>query len=890
MGQKKRKKNAGVGVDFKRVKSKVGRKLKKVNETKTDFKTKSINLPNQNINRNAETAAAAAETSTAVALTKRMVSMAELIGQSRHYNHKVRVNAAQGILEILQANDVNKTGTSLSLVLQCVLETLVDGSAKVRKVVLQVLKTLCKQQGDGASGSRKGKGGEEEQTNSRSSRMKPFVPLMLVHAFKAMTHLNHEVSFDGIEALCIMLTELRRDVCEQDDECFRRLIQNFNAILTQTFAETTNVEARSKHILKLVVCIEKSLDMFSLRSRHSGGQLKDGSSLEYSLYKGDRNKMLHRMFPEEYENFMSSTGEAVEGGTIRSEEVDLLANLRKLMNIFRVHCSGHGEEKKDRHIREYFYITCRVTSCLFLLLDSYKEFSPGDINSLLKEMSALFPVNQAESASTSKEEILQYNTSCVELMLACILYLTTALGEEEEKNQQDEQSFQSVIDSLWTFTSKQLKKMLAKHGTYSTASGESVLQLHTLISSIVKMLKLVKKERRILVTGNLCKTFTGSENLTFQKVVIQAAFQRDQTFLEYCGEDDKLKLLLFIPKMIWEAFKLKDKETCVLGSQALLSLLQCAEPLNTAKKQSLQLQLLPSFAIPTDKHTIWGPFVSLGRSFQSHMTGILHYVGQFSEKLVKSLTLCALHSDLKEELRSKVLYAVSFGVRRDSDLYLSFLSSLFLKSCHKKSDRADTISKHVCMSLKTSFADDKDALLLLGNFIMSNISTSNANVHLLATLVVIFDEIVREKDLASEEFARDLTDTITIPVVFVLLQFGKSLVVEQDAPNVPSFYLEAVWRIMKKAPFLVPALFGHLNSYMTDGALGLSNSVQLMKTDDGAMRSYIISTLLYEMIKESLVSGTTSRENLKACLDTLELYNAKIANYSKFMYIRDTFL
>lgn len=272
------------------------------------------------------------------------------------------------------------------------------------------------------------------------------------------------------------------------------------------------------------------------------------------------------------------------------------------------------------------------------------------------------------------------------------------------------------------------------------------------------------------------------------------------------------------------------------------------------------------------------------------MTGILHYVGQFSEKLVKSLTLCALHSDLKEELRSKVLYAVSFGVRRDSDLYLSFLSSLFLKSCHKKSDRADTISKHVCMSLKTSFADDKDALLLLGNFIMSNISTSNANVHLLATLVVIFDEIVREKDLASEEFARDLTDTITIPVVFVLLQFGKSLVVEQDAPNVPSFYLEAVWRIMKKAPFLVPALFGHLNSYMTDGALGLSNSVQLMKTDDGAMRSYIISTLLYEMIKESLVSGTTSRENLKACLDTLELYNAKIANYSKFMYIRDTFL
>lgn len=47
-GVKRKKNNPGVGVDFKRVKTKVGKKLPKAqNETDTSFKAASINLPNQ---------------------------------------------------------------------------------------------------------------------------------------------------------------------------------------------------------------------------------------------------------------------------------------------------------------------------------------------------------------------------------------------------------------------------------------------------------------------------------------------------------------------------------------------------------------------------------------------------------------------------------------------------------------------------------------------------------------------------------------------------------------------------------------------------------------------------------------------------------------------------
>lgn len=50
MGKGKKRKNPGVGVDFRKVKHKVGKKLPKAqNETSTDFQARSINLPNQSI-------------------------------------------------------------------------------------------------------------------------------------------------------------------------------------------------------------------------------------------------------------------------------------------------------------------------------------------------------------------------------------------------------------------------------------------------------------------------------------------------------------------------------------------------------------------------------------------------------------------------------------------------------------------------------------------------------------------------------------------------------------------------------------------------------------------------------------------------------------------------
>lgn len=60
-GVKRAKKNAGVGVDFRKVKHKVGKKLPKAqNDTRTDFQARSINLPNQSITQDKAGAAVSA--------------------------------------------------------------------------------------------------------------------------------------------------------------------------------------------------------------------------------------------------------------------------------------------------------------------------------------------------------------------------------------------------------------------------------------------------------------------------------------------------------------------------------------------------------------------------------------------------------------------------------------------------------------------------------------------------------------------------------------------------------------------------------------------------------------------------------------------------------------
>ncbi|KAJ7298090.1 hypothetical protein O6H91_Y017400 [Diphasiastrum complanatum] len=88
-GKKKasKSKSKGIGVDFRKVKHKVGRKLPPAqNVTKVEFKSKAIVLPGQSLLQNKD----------GCAVNQRRQTLKELLGQTTHYSERVRKGACLG--------------------------------------------------------------------------------------------------------------------------------------------------------------------------------------------------------------------------------------------------------------------------------------------------------------------------------------------------------------------------------------------------------------------------------------------------------------------------------------------------------------------------------------------------------------------------------------------------------------------------------------------------------------------------------------------------------------------------------------------------------------------------------------------------------------------------
>ena len=182
MGRKgaKTKGKSKMAVDFKRVKSKVGKQVKPAaSVTDTSFTAKAISLHEQNLGLD-KSAAAADE-----GLTKRGQSLAELLAQSAHYSEKVRAAALAGIGELAAARPA-----ALRRHAARVLPVLAQRAADDASVVRAALKQLL---------------AEHVLPALEEDAAAPFVPLMLAHAAAAATAQRRAVRIDGLGIVAMLL-------------------------------------------------------------------------------------------------------------------------------------------------------------------------------------------------------------------------------------------------------------------------------------------------------------------------------------------------------------------------------------------------------------------------------------------------------------------------------------------------------------------------------------------------------------------------------------------------------------------------------------------------------------------------------------------------------------
>ncbi|XP_012828646.1 PREDICTED: uncharacterized protein LOC105949887 [Erythranthe guttata] len=173
---KSQKKPRKGGVDFKKIKRKIGRKLPPPkNATNTEIKSKAIVLPEQSIT--AEKAG--------LAVSKKGLTLKELLQHTSHHNNKVRKGALLGIKDILLKHPAELRLNKIA-VIEKLRELISDDDKLVRETLYQLFKTVifpgCVKDNQG-----------------------PLVSLMMAYIFDAMTNLALDVRLMAFKILDLVV-------------------------------------------------------------------------------------------------------------------------------------------------------------------------------------------------------------------------------------------------------------------------------------------------------------------------------------------------------------------------------------------------------------------------------------------------------------------------------------------------------------------------------------------------------------------------------------------------------------------------------------------------------------------------------------------------------------
>ncbi|CAE7945095.1 TEX10, partial [Symbiodinium sp. KB8] len=200
--------------DFTKVKNKVGKSKKApLNETKTDFKVKKVQLPSQSaLDEKGEE------------VTHRRLGLAELLAHLQHHSPKVRRDALRGLLELCKEHD-SVLQVHLSRVLDSLAMVATDGSMDVRASFRSF--QACKDTGYTieCSLSRRKNPHFTTETAAQAYMLEDaiaaFSTNLALQVRSALSHVSAEVREDGLKLLELYLSRLGSEQVLSHNEASR---------------------------------------------------------------------------------------------------------------------------------------------------------------------------------------------------------------------------------------------------------------------------------------------------------------------------------------------------------------------------------------------------------------------------------------------------------------------------------------------------------------------------------------------------------------------------------------------------------------------------------------------------------------------------------------------
>lgn len=230
--QSKKQQKKG-GVDFKKIKKKIGRKLPPAqNATNTEIKTKAITLPEQSV----------ASDKTGLAVSKKGLTLKELLQQTSHHNAKVRKDALIGIRDIFFKHPAELKLHKLAAI-EKLRERISDDDKLVRDTLHQLFKSVvlpgCKDDNQG-----------------------PVISLLMAYIFNAMTHLAIDVRMMAFKFLDLIVQNFPSSFSIYGE----KILQNYGDVLQkghihfQDKGKLKSVLAGLVHCLALLPCNKAEAD------------------------------------------------------------------------------------------------------------------------------------------------------------------------------------------------------------------------------------------------------------------------------------------------------------------------------------------------------------------------------------------------------------------------------------------------------------------------------------------------------------------------------------------------------------------------------------------------------------------------------------------------------
>ncbi|KAL8094953.1 hypothetical protein AgCh_036461 [Apium graveolens] len=608
------KKQPKRGIDFKKIKRKIGRKLPPPkNTTNTDIKSKAIILPEQSV----------ASDKAGLAVSKKGLTLKELLQQTSHHNAKVRKDALIGIKDIL-TNNPDELKLHKLAVIEKLRERISDDDKLVRETLYQLFKSVifpgCKEDGQG-----------------------PFISLMMVYIFSAMTNLAIDIRLMAFKFLDLVLQN-----CPTSFSLYaEKILQNYEDILRQNQfylqdkAKLKSALAGITHCLSLLPHNQKgdalatnSVPGESVLHAYEPDEPKESAGLSVIT------KKLNGILPILVGCFQDFVPLVHTSPQLDAQSFDCMLSVLQSIDLI-VQFFAYGTDKSQQELQ------------ISLLFHTHRGVSPhnrdNNIMVMLKKLWDVFPLYPAQQLSEKEDSryfILNIIISEIFLSLSDWIYPSSALLEK----------FLEFIDNA-----------LSEKICRSLQVGKVFHEKHSvsLVAYIPKLLRQVSGSWRSRILQGFTNVFKSCKPESSLKMVCISAIEefldpeKGGLYLETSDPEILAYHITWLTELPSLLIHLGDKHP--LSSKAVL-LLQLhlgqrasINPTLSQEYNKIQHTVKDFYSSVADSTVGYGPFISLARDIQELSVCCLYYFSYLDSPIIQSVTSCCLCHNLESFILFRIL-------------------------------------------------------------------------------------------------------------------------------------------------------------------------------------------------------------------------------------------